>query len=157
METRYADDTEWNSHNSKDLSRNGLVEFPDDSLIAAGDRQYVQSLQLHHNRIGFIPPAIKDFTSLVILDISNNGLSHISLEISTLTNLHSFIAKNNNLDNDSIPKSFDQLQALINVNLGGNNLTEFPPQLVHMPNIQRLTLASNKIAEIPNTIQHIQR
>lgn len=149
-------DIEWNHINSKDLSSNGYTEFPE-GMCPEEERERILSLQLHHNRLGFIPATIETFTSLVILDVSNNQLSHIADELSNLSSLQTLVAKNNNLDNDSIPKAFDQLKALRALNLGGNNLTEFPPQLVHMPEIQKLYLGSNKIREIPNTIQHIHK
>ena len=147
---------DWNDSNSRDLSRNGFTEFPD-HLLPEEERDNILSLQIHHNSIGFIPASIETFTSLVILDVSNNRLSHIADEFSNLTSLQTLVAKNNNLDDDSLPKAFDQLKSLKAVNLGGNNLTEFPPQLIHMPDIQKLYLGSNKISDIPNTIQHMHR
>jgi len=145
---------EWNDKNSVDLSRNGYTEFPE-QMLPEEERDNIQSLQIHHNSIGFIPTSIETFTSLVILDVSNNRLSHIADEFSNLASLQTLVAKNNNLDDDSLPKAFDQLKSLRAVNLGGNNLTEFPPQLIHMPDIQKLYLGSNKISDIPNTIQHM--
>lgn len=138
----------------KDLSRNGFTEFPVGHLPAES-REKILMLQLHHNNIGFIPDVIETFSQLVVLDISSNGLSHIAEEFGNLRNLQTLVAKNNCLDNDSVPKTLDQLRSLKDINFGGNNLTEFPPQLVHMPSVEKLYLGSNRIKEIPNTIQHM--
>lgn len=140
----------------RDLSSKDFTEFPEHLLETKG-RNRIHSLLLNHNSIGFIPAVIESFSSLVILDISNNGLSHISEELGNLSNLHTFVAKNNCLDNDSLPKAFDLLHSLKAINLGGNSFTEFPPQLVHLQNVMELYLGSNEIREIPNTIQHMQK
>ena len=146
-------------HHEIDLSRNQFSEFPEEHqlLSSAQCRTNTFSLQLHHNDIGFLPPIIGSFTSLVILDVSNNNLSHIAEEISALHSLETLVAKNNCLDNDSLPKTFDQLHSLSAVNFGGNNFTEFPPQLVHLPKVNTLLLGSNKIRMVPDTIDQMQR
>lgn len=154
---RSDDSSDWNDINSKDLSRQGFTEFPEGFLPDGSHAEKVLSLQLHHNRIGFIPPSIQRFKNLLVLDVSNNGLSHLSEELSHLSSLQTFTAKNNHLDDDSLPKAFDQLQSLRIVNLGGNQFTEFPPQFIHMPNIQKLYLGSNRITEVPPTIQCMKR
>jgi len=146
----------WTDLNSKDLSRNGLHTFPEDRLPIT-ERDQILSLQIHHNSIGILPGAIGTFSNLVILDASNNGLCHIAEEIGRLSFLQTLVVKNNNLDNDSLPKNFDQLHSLQAVNLSGNRFTEFPSPLIHMPQIQKLYLASNRIEEMPNLIHHIQR
>lgn len=146
-----------NLFESLDLSRKQLSEFPEKTLPAEESRHHVRKLDLHHNHIGFIPQTIESFTNLVELNVSNNGLSHVSEEISTLQCLQAFKAKNNCLDNDSLPKTFDQLHALQYVDLGGNSFTEFPPQLVHLPNMQILYLGSNKIRTLPSSVDSLQR
>lgn len=151
---KLADDKN-NYENEEDLSRQGFTQFPEEHMSAAQHRN-VTRLQLHHNRIGFIPPSIGLFSSLIVLDVSNNNISHIADEICELRCLQTFVAKNNCLDDGSLPKSFVQLTSIQAINLGGNQFTEFPIQLVSLYNMVELHLGSNKIRSVPESIQRLQ-
>jgi len=155
------EDQVWTEKNCLDLSRRGLTEFPNEDFDSHSpgwiSPHELRSLQIHHNFIGILPPIIQQYSGLVILDISNNGMSHICEELGQLTSLQTLVAKNNNLDNDSIPKSFSELVSLTAVNLGGNKLTEFPVQLILMNKIERLFLGSNRITQVPGAIESMQR
>lgn len=135
-----------------DLSRQSIREFPVERVLSAPG---VTGLDVSHNQISILPPAVKHLDMLVSLDISNNGLCHACEELAALKSLQVFVAKNNALDDDSLPKSFATLTALRVLNLGGNNLTEFPPWLTDMPGLRQLYLGDNKIQELPRTINQL--
>lgn len=140
-----------------DLSKRGFTEFPE-TYLPAERREALTRLQLHGNNIGFIPGSIGLFSSLVVLDVSNNNLSFISEEIVKLKDsLQTFVAKNNCLDDNSLPKTFSQLHSLQAVNIGGNQFTDFPPQLTSLSNLVELHLGSNKIRAVPETIKNFLR
>jgi len=109
----------------------------------------VDTLILCHNRINFIPPIVCAFNNLKVLDISYNNVTKIPCQLEKLP-LTSFICKNASLENSALPKSFGM--SVKELNLSGNNLTEFPLQVLDMNNLKYLYLGANKIESIPKDI-----
>lgn len=138
----------------EDLSYSDLDLFPE-FLVERKDS--LVSLQLDHNNISILPRTISLFKNLVKLDLSNNNLSYISPEIAHLQKLRTFTAKSNRLENDSIPKELACIQTLEHVNISGNRLTEFPPQLTALANLKCLYIGATSIRSIPGDIRNLQR
>ncbi|KAG7197365.1 hypothetical protein KM043_018472 [Ampulex compressa] len=116
----------------------------------------VDTLLLHQNRLCNIPPSIVRFTNLNSLDISNCGLNRLPDFLGDCP-LSCLIAKHNNLSNDSLPKTFDNLPGLRELNLSGNRLTDFPEQVLDLTALKYLYLGGNNITEITKDIWKLQR
>lgn len=117
----------------------------------------LETLLLFSNNLLSLPPTILHFQSLRVLDISSNGLTHLP-SVLTQCSLTSLIAKNNNLECDSFPKSFGVLElSLKELNLSGNNLVAIPEQILDVRNLKYLYLGSNRIVDIPKDIKKLSR
>lgn len=111
----------------------------------------VDTLLLYHNMINTLPLNMNKFKNLKVLDVSSNGLLQLP-EILTECPLTSLIAKNNNLDCDSFPKSFGSLITLKELNISGNTLTSFPEQILEATSLKYLYIGGNHIRELPKDI-----
>ncbi|XP_070534918.1 leucine-rich repeat-containing protein 58-like [Ptychodera flava] len=138
---------QWNVH----MSRLQLEEFPESI-----DGEEVRRLMLSHNFISIIPRSIEQFKNLIELDVSSNRLKYISDEITSLSRLKKFTAKNNLLDNESFPKELGKCQQLEVVNLSGNQLTEFPMELTKILTLRELYLGGNHIGNLPVELDNLQ-
>lgn len=118
--------------------------------------QEVESLILKHNLLTHVPENIGKFSNLKCLDISSNNLSFLP-DVLVYCPLTSLIAKNNNFTNESLPKTFTVTSTLRELNLSGNNLTNFPEQIVDFFNLKYLYLSGNRIVNIPKEIKKMKR
>lgn len=137
-----------------DLSYNSLEALPD---IDSEEAVSVKELTIDHNDLTIISRTISLFKNLQSLDISNNRISYISPEIGSLTGLKHLIARNNLLEDDSLPKELLQLQKLEVLNLSGNLLTVFPPFITEFVHLRRLHLGANRIEAVPGDIECLSR
>ncbi|XP_048862156.1 leucine-rich repeat-containing protein 58 [Brienomyrus brachyistius] len=112
-------------------------------------------LYLTFNRLAVLPSSVSLFSSLEFLDISNNGLQLICEGITRLTRLKTLIAKNNRLDESSLPKHFGTLQIEM-LNLSGNRFEEMPPQCLKLRRLQSLSLGGNRLKSIPAEIENLK-
>jgi len=138
----------------EDLSHGNLDGFPDFLTERSSD---IVDLLLDHNRISIIPKLIGSFTNLVLLDVSFNSLRYISSEIVHLEHLQMLHARNNLLDDDSLPKDMGLMKSLQVINLSGNAFSEFPMQLTEMTALKCLQLGANNIVHIPPEIANLKR
>lgn len=120
-------------------------------LLEADKPTAVESLILHHNRLCSVPENLIKFSNLKILDISSNNLKCLPdiLQYCPLTHL---IAKNNALTDNSLPKTFSSSSTLKELNLSGNQLTEFPEQILVFNSLKYLYLGGNQIVSISKNI-----
>ena len=137
-----------------DLSSSDLGQLPETKKQLAIKTKH---LLVNDNNITVLPRYVGVFSNLVSLDISNNQLQHISEEIVHLSHLQSFEARNNCLDDESIPKEFSDLLSLININLSGNRLTEIPSQFFSLSYLECLSLGGNRIKSVPKDIRNLSR
>ncbi|XP_066455350.1 leucine-rich repeat-containing protein 58 [Eleutherodactylus coqui] len=117
-------------------------------------RREVQQLLLPHNRLVVLPPPVALFSQLLLLDISHNGLAYIGDEILGLTRLKTLLAKNNRLDESSLPKEMGAMRLEV-VNFSGNQFEELPSQLLQMQTLKTLSLGGNRLKSIPAEIENI--
>lgn len=123
---------------------------------SAKDPEHVDTLLLHQNCLSVVPSNIVKFANLNTLDVSNCGMSSLP-EFLGECPLTCLIAKNNNLTNVSLPKSFDNLAQLRELNLSGNRLSDFPEQIFDLTSLKYLYLSGNDIAEINSDVWKLQR
>ncbi|CAL8369041.1 unnamed protein product [Arctogadus glacialis] len=136
-----------------DYSRLQLSTLSAESL-GEERRSDTVELYLHHNRLASLPLSVLLFSNLQLLDISNNGLSVLSEDITRLTKLKTFIAKNNRLDEASLPKEFGSMQ-LETLNFSGNRFEEIPLQCTKLRRLQSLSMGGNRLRSIPAEIEDL--
>lgn len=117
-------------------------------------RREVQQLLLPHNRLLVLPPPVAGFSQLHLLDISNNNLAYIGDEILGLSKLRTLLAKNNRLDEASLPKELGTLRLEV-VNFSGNQFEELPSQVLQMRSLKTLSLGGNRLKSIPAEIENV--
>lgn len=116
----------------------------------------IDNIILHHNQLSSFPENIFRFTNLNSLDLSNNGLK-ILPDVLRFCPLVTFVAKNNFLTNESLPKTFSEKNMLRELNLSGNHLRSFPEQICDLVNLKYLYLGGNKISNISRNIYKMSR
>lgn len=111
----------------------------------------VESIILSYNQLSYMPESLVKFSNLKCLDISSNGLTSLP-DIFEFCSLSTLIAKNNNLTNESLPKTFTVNSTLRELNLSGNQLSSFPEQVFDFCNLKYLYLGGNQITSVPRNI-----
>ncbi|KAG7463375.1 hypothetical protein MATL_G00175890 [Megalops atlanticus] len=139
--------------NVLDLSRLNLDSLSLDNL-SEERRKETKQLYLTYNRLAVLPESACLFANLEFLDISNNGLSVICEDIIRLTKLKTLIAKNNRLDEFSLPKEFGSMQIEV-LNFSGNRFEELPTQCLKLQRLQSLSLGGNRLKTIPTEIENV--
>lgn len=155
----YTSDSSDSDSSTKSLDLSYLMLDSDvlnEHFTSAKCPDHVDTLLLHQNRLSTIPQSIVRFRNLHSLDISNCGLPQLPDFLSDCP-LSCLIAKNNNFTNDSLPKSFEKLSGLRELNLSGNRLTDFPEQILDLTELKYLYLGGNNITEIGSNVWKLQR
>lgn len=138
-----------------DLSRLSLNDLSLDS-VSEKRRKDTKQLYLCYNRITALEDSICSFSNLEFLDISNNALTVVCEDVTRLTKLKTLIAKNNRLNEFSLPKHFASLQLEV-LNLSGNRFEEMPSQCLQLLRLQSLSLGGNRLKSIPAEIDNLTR
>lgn len=136
-----------------DLSRLNLNNLSLDN-VSEERRRDTRQLYLTFNRLTSLPASICLFSNLEFLDISNNGLTVIYEDITRLARLRTLIAKNNRLDEYSLPKDFGSMQLEV-LNFSGNRFEEIPGQFIKLQRLQSLSLGGNRLKSIPGEIENL--
>lgn len=136
-----------------DFSRLSLSTFNADSISDERKRE-TRQLYLNNNRLASLPSSFSLFYNLEFLDISNNGLTTICEGITRLIKLKTLLAKNNRLDEFSLPKDFGSLQLEV-LNFSGNRFEEIPLQCTKLIRLQSLSLGGNRLKSIPAEIENL--
>ncbi|XP_068127064.1 leucine-rich repeat-containing protein 58 [Hyperolius riggenbachi] len=139
--------------NVLNLSRLGLDNL---NLEQMSDerKKDVQQLLIPHNRLVVLPPTVATFSQLHLLDISSNNLAYIGEEIMHLTRLKTLLAKNNRLDEFSLPKEMGSMKLEV-LNLSGNQFEEIPSQLLQIQTLKTLSLGGNRLKTISAEIENM--
>lgn len=138
-----------------DFSRLSLSTLDVDKLSDERKRE-ARQLYLNYNRLTTLPSSLSLLCNLEFLDISNNGLTAICEGITHLVRLRTLIAKNNRLDEFSLPKEFGSLQLEV-LNFSGNRFEEIPLQCTKLRRLQSLSLGGNRLKSIPPEIEDLTR
>lgn len=116
----------------------------------------IEKVILHHNQLSKLPENLLKFSNTNILDISNIGLTLLP-DVFKYLPLTVLVAKNNALNNSSLPKSFSNCSSLKELNLSGNRLVHFPGQILDFVNLKFLYLAGNGMQEISKNIWKLKK
>lgn len=163
MENYTSDSSDSDSHTIDYQNRNLTLSKVEDDFVdmfkvesAYGD---IETIILYNNQLPSLPLSLVKFSNLKILDISNNNLTSLNIEqLFVHCSLKTLIAKNNLLTNESLPKTFASKSGeLREVNLSGNQLTDFPPQVLCLNSLKYLYLNGNHIQNIPNDIWRMKK
>ncbi|XP_062906700.1 leucine-rich repeat-containing protein 58 [Mobula hypostoma] len=122
--------------------------------ISEEKKNETRQLLLSHNRFTVFPENIAYLRNLLFLDISSNGLTYICDQILELTKLRALIAKNNRMDEYSLPKDFGKMSLEV-VNFSGNRFEEVPSQLLELQRLKSLSLGGNRLKTIPPEIENL--
>ncbi|XP_042190236.1 leucine-rich repeat-containing protein 58 [Callorhinchus milii] len=133
-----------------DLDSTAALEEMGEEMAAEETRQ----LLLSHNRLSVLPVGVAHFSNLLFLDVSSNRLAFLCDQILALTKLRTLIAKNNRLDESSVPKDLGKM-CLEVVNFSGNRFEEVPPQLLELRRLRSLSLGGNRLKAIPPEIENL--
>ncbi|KAK4886774.1 hypothetical protein RN001_003045 [Aquatica leii] len=117
--------------------------------------EQIETIVLNHNQLDTLPTNLYKFINLRTLDISYCGLC-ILPDIFKHNAITTLIAKNNNLSNESLPKTFTVNYKLRELNFSGNKFTTFPEQLLNFPNLKYLYFGSNQITTITRNIKNLK-
>lgn len=139
--------------NVLDFSRLNLSTLNMDS-VSDERKKDAKQIYLNNNRLVSLPSSISLFRNLEFLDISNNGLTALCEGITRLTKLKTLIAKNNRLNEYSLPKEFGSLQLEV-LNFSGNRFEEIPLQCTQMLRLHSLSLGGNRLKSIPPEIENL--
>ncbi|XP_061735144.1 leucine-rich repeat-containing protein 58-like [Nerophis ophidion] len=141
------------SDNVLDYSHLNLNTFSAECVSDEKKRNTAQ-LYLHYNRLSSLPSSVTSFSNLQLLDVSSNGLTTLTEDITRLAKLRTLIAKNNHLDELSLPKGFGSMQLEV-VNFSGNRFEEIPLQCTKLRRLQSLSLGGNRLKSIPAEIENL--
>lgn len=119
--------------------------------------EVVDTIILYQNLLTDVPLNISILCNLRVVDVSSNRLK-ILPEVLLSFPLTSLVAKNNLLGDESFPKSFEPVSpSLRHLNLSGNSLTKFPPQIFEAKSLLYVYLGGNRIEEIPKDVLNLSR
>lgn len=159
MENYTSDSSDADSNEVRTLDLSYLTlstEILNKNLLHTSPPENVEIILLNQNRLSTIPSAIVRFANLKMLDVSNCGLTQLSDLICHL-NLNCLVAKNNELTNESLPKCFQSLSNLRELNLNGNRLTRFPEQVLDLVSLKYLYLGGNAITNISQDVAKLHK
>jgi len=149
----------------------GLTHFP----LNFRKLVKLKSLSLMGNRINMIPVWIDSLVALEFLNISNNCLRSIPSEMGNLFHLKDLNLRGNP-ELSYIPSSFSKLSSLVklqivenntssnmltflkhlsyleDLSLGGDRLSEFPSEVIQLPQLLYLSIGKNNIETIPHEV-----
>ncbi len=132
-----------------DFSLCGLSSFPEEE--AAAHSSTVQSLILVGNKISSLPKGnLRQFSKLRELDLSDNCISQLPEEISTLSRLSTLRLSGNSLE--SLPECLSKLKHLRILDASSNPLSSFPGCIIGMHSLQELLLSDVGLENIPDSV-----
>lgn len=140
-----------------DLSYMGVdATAVDGALARVSTPSDIRTVLVYHNDMARLPTNIARFPHLRYLDISSNQLTELPAALCSCP-LTTLIAKNNRLTGKSLPPGFSKLTNLRELNLNGNLLLQFPPEILEIVSLKFLYLGANKITEIPREIRRLKK
>jgi len=99
------------------------------------------------------PEVITEFSSLQVLNLSNNPFKSISDSIGHLKSLEELNLSG--MDLKSLPENFGKLVNLKKVNLSGNKLKSLPESFGNLENLQEIWLFGNSLTKLPGNFGNL--
>lgn len=104
-------------------------------------------LVLYGRKMGTLTPEIGRLSYLASVDVAFNDLADLPQELSQLHYLQGFYANGNNLT--EFPKQILLLPVLAKLDLSDNQIPEIPGEISRMDQLTRLTMDNNTLTSIP--------
>ncbi|KAM3599799.1 uncharacterized protein V6R79_011854 [Siganus canaliculatus] len=114
-------------------------------------------LILHNNELKALVPKgcdISTLATLKVLDLHENKLTFLPEDIGKLASLQILNIEKNRLK--ALPDSIGDLQHLQTLNLKSNCLSELPPTIGSLSSLRTLDLSENNIAQLPKAVAYIR-
>ncbi|KAK9712178.1 BspA type Leucine rich repeat region (6 copies) [Popillia japonica] len=137
------------------MQLNATTIYHNLEMFEQGENQFckeIETILLSHNDLKILPQNLNRFVNLKALDISSNILDVLPDIFHYCPSLSVLLAKNNNFNNESLPKCFTNCSNLRELNLSGNQLSVFPEQVLDCTNLKFLYLGGNQITNISRNI-----
>ncbi|KAI5281231.1 hypothetical protein KEM54_003331 [Ascosphaera aggregata] len=135
--------------------------FPDVDPLAAmenddieGNFQFfgLETIDLHGNRLGQLPPGFRRLERLRLLNLSKNNLPmEIFNLIAQLPNLAELRMASNGLSG-TLPSSVGDLRQLEILDLKGNDITTLCDEITSLTSLSVLDVSDNKLSSLPSAI-----
>ncbi|XP_059104766.1 leucine-rich repeat and calponin homology domain-containing protein 4 isoform X2 [Peromyscus eremicus] len=128
-----------------DLSRNRFPEVPE----AACQLVSLEGLNLYHNCLRCLNPALGNLTALTYLNLSRNQLSSLPPYICQLP-LRVLIVSNNKLG--ALPPDISTLGSLRQLDVSSNELQSLPVELCSLRSLRDLNVRRNQLSALPDEL-----
>ncbi len=119
---------------------------------AAGIKN-AHKLVLYGRKMGNLSPVIKNLTYLASLDVAFNDLAELPEELSQLHYLQGFYANGNNLT--EFPSQILLLPVLAKLDFSDNQISAIPGEISKMDQLTRLTMDNNTLTSIPVQLYYL--
>ncbi|KAI8468619.1 MAG: hypothetical protein J3K34DRAFT_8010 [Monoraphidium minutum] len=130
---------------------NGITELPP----SIREFKALRVLELSMNNLSFLPPAIGDLPALTHLDLSDNRLADLPQEISGLTALEVLGLRSNSLL--ALPEEAGGLGALLSLDVSMNHLEALPASITRLGALQQLAVSMNPLMSLPPGLAALSR
>jgi internalin A len=129
------------------LTENNIKALPESMSKMVNLRTFMA----HYNNLSNISSAtVQNWTSLNVLNLSENDLITLPAEVSNLLSLTRLDLRANVLT--TLPNSLSELKSLAAIEIGDNTLITIPPVIFEIKTITSLNLFSNGISVLPASI-----
>jgi Leucine-rich repeat (LRR) protein len=130
------------------LAGRGFTDFPQEIFKLPN----LRLLDLNQNLIRQLPEEIASLKFLEVINLRNNQLRSIPSEIGQLQRLHRLELDENQLA--ELPQELSQCDSLRTLRLSHNSFQEWPEDALP-PRIESLTIAHNRLTQLPDSIRHL--
>ncbi|KAK3508452.1 hypothetical protein QTP70_029429 [Hemibagrus guttatus] len=108
----------------------------------------LKKLHLFGNQISTLhAEVLENLSNLVLLNLNHNKIQIIPPAIKSLSNLERFSIADNQLE--EIPAELGLVSKLMEMNLSRNKLSEIPQELYKLTHLRKLSLARNSLRQLP--------
>lgn len=109
----------------------------------------LETLDLHGNLLGALPPGFRQLNYLTILNLSKNKLGNDCLgTISQVKTLHELRLADNNLSG-ALPNDLGKLDNLRTLDVHNNDISDLPDSLRDLLHLRICNVAGNKLRSVP--------